>query len=137
MRNSLSIRSGILLFMACISVISCERKDPQTNQEDIGGKGGSATLKITSQHHGKNIDSATIYIKYNTQDKPTSYDDSMKCVIDGGKAVATFIELKKGKYYLYGKGWDKNIENYVEGGIPYVISEEKTVEIVVPVTEGD
>ena len=131
------MRSRILLFIACISFVSCERKDPQTNQEDLGGKGGSATLKITSKHHGKNIDSATIYIKYNAQDKPTSYDDSVKCVMESGKPVATFTPLKKGKYYLYGKGWDKNAGNYVEGGIPYIISEEKTLEIIVPVTEGD
>jgi len=131
------MRSRVLVFIACISFVSCERKDPQTNQEDIGGKGGSSILKISSKHHGKNIDSATIYIKYNTQDKPTSYDDSMKCVMESGKPTATFTQLKKGKYYLFGKGWDKNISNHVEGGIPYIISQEKTLEIVVPVTEGD
>lgn len=131
------MRSRVLVFIACISFVSCERKDPQTNQEDIGGKGGSANLKITSKHHGKNIDSATILIKYNTQEKSSYYDDSLKCVMEIDKPVATFTQLKKGKYYLYGRGWDKNAGNYVEGGIPYIISEEKTFDIIVPVTEGD
>ena len=116
----------------------CERKEnPKPEPEQSAGKGGATTFKITPKHHGRNIDSATIYIKYNTQDLPSTYDDSAKCVMENGKPVATFSGLKKGKYYLYGKGWDPSISEGVKGGVPQNITEEKTYEITLPVTEGD
>lgn len=126
-----------MLFVAFTSLISCERKDSHVANPDTAGKGGTAILKITPQHHGKNIDSATIYIKYNTQNLPATYDDSVKCVMENGKPVATFTQLKKGKYYIYGRGWEPAISAYANGGIPYTITEEKTHEITVPITEGD
>lgn len=114
-----------------VALISCDREDP----EPIGGKGGNAVLKVTPQHHGKNIDSCTIYIKYNAQDKPATFDDSVKCVMEGGKPVATFSGLKKGKYYLFGFGWDPSIGMSVKGGAPYTISQESTQSYNLAVTE--
>lgn len=114
------------LFAAC-------KKDP------VAGKGGNAVLKITPRHHGKNIDSCKIYIKYNTQDLPADgkYDDSATCVPDGGTPVATFSNLKKGNYYLYGSGWDPDIAQGVVGGTPYVISDENLQSYNLSVSEGD
>ncbi len=123
--------TSVFITLTVCSIISCNRKE----NEEIAGKGGSATLKITSQHHGKNIDSCTIYIKYNTLDAPSSYDDSVRCVLVDGKPVATFNQLKKGKYYLFGRGWDPSIVQAVRGGIPYTIKEEQNFEINIPVTE--
>lgn len=129
---------NILLACLFLGIFSCQRKEPDPNSNrDIGGKGGNATFKITPKHHGKNIDSSTVYIKYDAQDLPNSYDDSVKCIKENGKPVATFNQLKKGKYYLYGQGWDTTISNNVKGGIPYTISEEKTYELTLSVTEGD
>ncbi|MBL7682907.1 MAG: hypothetical protein JNK00_06065 [Flavipsychrobacter sp.] len=133
--KNLTDKNLYLLFF--IILLSCGRKEPEPTNTDIAGKGGSATLKITPKHHSKNIDSCTIYIKYNAQDIPNSYDDSIKAVKENGKPVATFSQLKKGKYYLYGYGWDTTISNNVKGGIPYTITEEKVHEISLPVTEGD
>lgn len=121
---------AFLTLAACISFTSCERDDVE-----LGGTGGSAILKVTPKHHSTNIDSCTVSIKYNAQDKPSAYDETVKCVMENGKPVATFSKLKKGNYYVYGKGWDASIEQEVEGGIPYTITEEKTLEINVPVTE--
>lgn len=121
-----------ILALSICSLTSCDdRNDPE-----LGGKGGSATLRVTPQHHGENIDSCTISIKYNAQDKPANYDEEVKCVMENGKPVATFSNLKKGNYYVYGKGWDADIEQDVVGGIPYTITEEKSIDITVPVTEG-
>lgn len=123
-----------LIFMSIAAMLlftACERKETVT----VGGKGGNATLKVTPQHHGDNIDSCTIYLKYNAQDKPSSYDEEVKCVMVNGKPVATFTNLNKGNYYVFGKGWDPDIEQEVEGGIPYTIAEETTKDITVPVTE--
>ena len=117
---------SITLFAAC-------KKDPKA------GKGGNAVLKVTPRHHGKNIDSCTIFIKYNTQDLPADgkYDDSAQCVPEGGKPVATFSNLNKGEYYLYGEGWDPNLPDTVVGGLPYIIKEETVQSFNISVTEGD
>lgn len=127
--------SACLLFCLSILFISACRDKKPTTTEPIAGKGGSATLTIVSKHHGKNIDSITVYIKYNTQDAATVYDDSVKAVMINSKPTATFGNLKTGKYYIYGLGWDPTIISKVKGGIPYTITEEKQTDITLPVTE--
>lgn len=119
---------------ALITTTACKKKEDTATE--IAGKGGNATLKVTAQHHGDNIDSCTIFLKYNVQDKPDTYDEEVVCVPENGKPVATFTGLKKGNYYIYGDGWDPDIDQKVVGGIPYTITEEKTLDINVPVTEG-
>jgi len=126
----------VVFFCLMITAFSCNRSDDNNNSVDIGGKGGNAVLKITPQHHGRNIDSCTVYIKYNTLDAPTgSYDDSALCVQIDSTPVATFTQLKKGKYYLYGKGWDPTILQGVKGGLPYTITQESAINVLLPVTE--
>lgn len=131
MRTALK-RIALLSLSVVLVSSSCERDETIT----VGGKGGNTTLKVTPQHHGDNIDSCTVYIKYNVQDKPSAYDEEVKCVMENGKPVATFTSLNKGNYYIFGKGWDPGIEQNVEGGIPYTITEDGTKEITVPVTES-
>lgn len=131
MRNLLTtITLAAVAVMFTLS--SCEREE-----DEMAGKGGSATLKVTPQHHGENIDSCTIFLKYNATDLPSSYDEEVICVQEGRKPVATFSSLKKGQYYIYGDGWDPDINQAVVGGIPFQVEEERTYEITVPVTEGD
>lgn len=124
------VLATVLVIASVISIYSCERKN-----EEVAGKGGNATLKVTPQHHAENIDSCTVYLKYNAQDMPGSYDEEVKCIVENGKPVATFSGLKKGDYYVYGKGWDPDFEQVVVGGTPYKITEETTYNINVPVTE--
>ncbi len=128
----------MLVIASCI-LDSCTRKPQEnpTHPTDIGGSGGSAAIKITIKHHTKIIDSATVYIKYNTLDASSKYDDSVRCKLNDGKPLAIFSGLKKGNYYLYGVGWDPNITNTVVGGVPYTVKEETTYDINLPVTEGD
>lgn len=125
-----------ILLLSDLFFAGCGRKD-KTEPQEKAGKGGNAILKITTKHHGKIIDSATVYIKYNEQNTPASYDDSVKIAMVDGKPVAVFSELKPGNYYLLGLGWDSSIVSEVRGGIPYTIGEEKTYDISLPVTEGD
>lgn len=123
-----------VLSLAALSVTwtCCNRSDAPA---DGGGKGGTAILKVFPQHHGNAIDSGKVYIKYNVQDAPTSYDDSVACIIENGKAVAIFTQLKKGNYYLLGNGWDSTILERVKGGLPYTIQQETTLEMILPVSE--
>ena len=131
------MKNILLATIAIFAIVlnSCERKE--TN---IAGKGGNTTLKVTPQHHGDNIDSCTVFLKYNAKDLPasgTAYDEEVICIMEGGKPVATFNNLKQGEYYVYGKGWDPDINQAVVGGIPYVIAEDGVLSINIPVTEGE
>lgn len=133
MKNSIKLMMS-LLSVSALSYLSCDR-DNNNNSVTIGGKGGAATLNITPRHHSKNIDSCKVYIKYNVSDKPLSYDDSAWCRNVGDKPVATFGGLKKGKYYIYGRGWDPSIEEAVDGGAPYEIKQESVQDYNLAVTE--
>ncbi len=126
-------RRPALLLLLLSTTIACNRSD--NNNDDMAGKGGKATLKVMPAHHEKQIDSCTVYIKYNTRDAPATYDDSVKTQIAGGVPTATFTELKKGDYYLYGRGWDKDIQQVVTGGIPVTITQEAVVPVNLPVSE--
>lgn len=78
------------------------------------------TLNVIPKHHGRAIDSCTVYIKYNTVDAPANgiYDDSVRCVPVGGVSTAVFRSLKRGSHYLYGYGWDPTLTppKAVKGG---------------------
>lgn len=124
--------SSLLFAATLFTFTSCEREE-----DNVAGKGGTAILKVVPQHHGENIDSCTVFLKYNAQDLPSSFDDEVVCVMENGQPVATFSSLKKGDYYVYGEGWDPDINQEVVGGIPFKITEDKTYNITVPVTEGD
>ena len=133
-RNISYIASALLLTMALAT--SCSREDPDDNAgDDVGGKGGNAILKVTPQHHGIDIEECTVYIKYNAQDLPSTFDDSAVCVMEGGRPVATFNNLKKGNYYLYGYGWDPAFSENVDGGPPYRIVNETTLTYLLAVSE--
>jgi len=105
----------------------------------VAGKGGNAVLNVTPRHHGKQIDSCTIYVKYNAVDAPVNgiYDDSAKCIKVGGIPVATFPGLRKGNYYLYGYGWDPSLSppKAVKGGFAYPLVDETTQSYDLAVSE--
>jgi hypothetical protein len=131
------MKRNILFVLLAVVSIGCKKGE----DGPVGGKGGNATLRITPKHHGRAIDSCTLYIRYNEVNPPADgrYDDSAKCVPSGGIPVATFTGLKTGNYYLYANGWDPVIvpANYVKGGLSYTISTETTLNLDVPVSEGD
>lgn len=113
---------------------SCKKPDDSISG---GGKGGMATILVMPEHHGLYVDSCTIYIKYATSDAPANgvYDDSAGCVLNDTIPVATFPNLKKGHYYLYGVGYHAGFAPpYVKGGIPYTVADEsvKGKEVYLP-----
>jgi hypothetical protein len=130
------MKTCVLLGLAfCLFGISCKKSDDTST----GGKGGNGILKVTPRHHTRPIDSCTIYIKYNAVDAPANgvYDDSAKCVQEGGLPVATFTSLKKGNYYLFGYGWDPQLSppQHVKGGYAYQLQQEITQTTDLAVTE--
>jgi hypothetical protein len=125
--------SVLVSIMFSLTVISGCRKN---DKGPPAGKGGTMNLRITPQHHGENIDSCMIYIKYNALDAPVGFDDSLACINSEGRSVALFSGLKKGNYYLFGKGWEKPFSIEVRGGIPYSIRlQDTTLDVFLPVTE--
>ena len=131
MRNT---HAAVGLAFLLSNIAACDKGED--NPVLPGGKGGSATLRVNAKHHSRVIDSCRIYIKYGAADVPTFYDDSMKVSGAVGLTMATFAGLTKGKYYLYAKGWDPVLAEEVVGGLPFEITEEKTLDATVPVTEG-
>lgn len=128
-------QSGYLLLAVSVLFLNACRDKTSATPDPIAGKGGNATLNIVAKHHSKNIDSITVYVKYNTQDAAAVYDDSVKAVMKDSQPTATFTNLKAGKYYIYSLGWDPTILSAVKGGIPYTITEEKQLNITLPVSE--
>ena len=130
------IKSFLLATVSALAISSC--REPETPMpKPIGGKGGNATFLVTPKHHGKNIDSCMVYIKYNTTTNPGkgNFDDSAKCIMTNSIPVATFSGLKAGDYYLFGYGYDPGLGEAVEGGRIYSITEEKSYGIDLSVTE--
>lgn len=120
------------LGLLALGINGCKRDD----DGPVGGKGGNAVLRVTTKHHEKMIDSAMVYIKYNTQSKPATYDDSARVVKGPVDTVAVFSGLKAGQYYLYGYGYDlRYAKPVVIGGVPITITEEKEYKVLCPVTE--
>src|SRR5690606_13659821 len=92
------IGKALLICSLSIAAISCNKNDdddivePVTDEPIVAGQGGPATLFVTPQHKGFNIDSCTIYLKYNTSTMPLNgaYDDSAKVTMVDGKPTARF-----------------------------------------------
>lgn len=116
------IIAGVLILgtlaTGCVRETEVKQPDPKPD----AGKGGQTTLRVTPQHHLKNVDSCVIYVKYNTRTMPSNmiFDDSMVVAQQDGRPVANF-QLKKGDYYFYGMGWDYDIAEVVTGGAPFTV----------------
>ncbi len=113
-----TIKLKLLITLITLSLISCVDKNG-------AGEGGNTTLIINPNHHGYNIKNAKVYIKYNTRSKPSGIGEYNKVIIAdqlrNGKYVAILNGLKEGNYYLYGDGFDNQIQLPVTGGKPYTI----------------
>lgn len=113
--------TAILLLL----LISCGRRS-----KSIAGKGGKATLRVSMVHDDELSKEGTIYIKYNSDDKPANnaFDDSAIIKAVDGKPAATFSGLRAGKYYLFGKGYDPNHADEIKGGAKYTLTNETVLE---------
>lgn len=121
----------ILMCTVFLSINGCKKKPS-------AGLGGNANLKVSARHHALNIDSCTVYIKFNSSEAPSDnvYDLNQQITMDtSGNSYTIFNGLKKGDYYIFAQGWDPSISENVKGGIPYTIKDETDISIIIPVTE--
>jgi hypothetical protein len=124
---------NVVIFLAVVVLaflFSCKQENPALT----GGKGGNAVLKITPVHFGLNVDSCTVYIKYAASEKPANniYDDSAQCVLQDTVPVAIFPHLTNGQYYIFGNGYHKFYNAYVEGGVSLSINVQDTISYQLP-----
>lgn len=118
----------ILGIMALVAFSACKPD---------AGLGGSAQIQMTVKHHDELIPGAQIFIQYGSKlspgTSPSAYDDVVTAGVD---AMATFAELEKGDYYLFGRGYDTTIQDSVFGGIPITIKKNGDIVITdLPVVE--
>lgn len=138
-----AFQSRALLFLLAVVMIaaSCSKlkkdnKDSsQTTSTTIdgnpvvpdAGKGGDAAIRVIPNHDGLNIDSCKVYIKYNSAVIPADgqYDDSVWAMVnDDGTPIASFYNLKAGRYYLFARGWDIIRSEKVRGGLFFTIERD-------------
>lgn len=124
-----------LLFLAAISAISvgCDKDKEIVDPPPpvIAGKGGNNALRIVPVHNGYNIDSCFVYIKYNSLDMPSSFDDSIYCTLDNRNEYAGYFSgLQKGNYFLYARGWDVITSEKVEDYMYHVIAEDAVIHTI-------
>lgn len=128
--------SIILAALLSVVVFGCKKvddKDKTPNPVPLGagkGDGGNITFRIVPMHDGVEVDSCKVYIKYDDEVAPERtnlYDDSLICVQENGKPVATFYELRKGTYLFYADGWDLIRSQAVEGDRVVLADQERTI----------
>jgi hypothetical protein len=141
MRNILSVAVVLVVLAAW----GCGKSDSGTVIAPINagrGDSGRATIFVIPKHNGVNLDTATVYIKYNAQNAPAgAYDDSAKCVPNAGNPTAKFDSLRVGTYYLYCQGMYTDTTGginkfvYLSGATSYTIRSQKdsSITLVIPV----
>lgn len=122
------MKRTIVAVCCCVTVLmgaGCKKSNSANKNGALsGGKGGSASLTVTPEHHEQFVDSCIVYIKYATNDAPTDgvYDDSVACVKIDTTPVAIFTNLQAGSYYLLAEGYHAGYTPpYVKGGLPHAI----------------
>ena len=109
------------------------------------GIGGDATLVVFLKHHDMSIPNLigypdTVFVKFNAKELPgtAATDFDTYFIGEEGEDHVHCENLKAGKYYLYGAGYDSVGHYRVTGGAPFTIhhSESKIeTDITLQVTE--
>ncbi|MCZ2277874.1 MAG: hypothetical protein LC117_08100 [Bacteroidia bacterium] len=131
-----------VLFAVLIAlVISC-KKD---KDEEKAGFGGSVSLILKPEHHGKPIANQTnypdsVFLKFNQLEFPGNNVSDFDHV-QIGNAGDDFVRvdgLKRGKYFIFATGFDTSITQRCFGGLGYEIAQDAgEIVLKIPITEGD
>ncbi len=150
----------LAITFAIVTTTSCKKKkegctDPLSNNYEssaevydgscqYGGLGGNVTIVAKPEHHGMPIISGSqghpdsVFVKFNAIESPGTSPAAYNLQREGiaGEDGVRISGLKPGKYFIYMTGYDPTINEFVSGGIPYVITDkEGTINIIVPVKE--
>lgn len=105
---------SLFIFLAAVFLFGCKK----------AGTGGKASVVVSLKHHGKPIPGTsvhpdTVFVKFNAEELPGTKagDFDTYFVSNAGDERIELKGLKKGKYYLFGIGWDTDINQRVTGGM--------------------
>lgn len=104
------MRTKHILFVLLLGIVavSCRRKNEEIipAAAPVAGKGGKTQLRVKAMHYEKNIDTGTIYIRYNTPITmyDMKFDDTANIKFQNGAYMVVFDSLKRGNYYFFAKG---------------------------------
>ena len=101
--------------------------------------GGDAVIEGTVKHHEKIISDATVFIKFNATDQPSSDTNAYDAKVKVDKNGYFKIKAYKGNYFIYGQRHDPAIAApyTVVGGRSVKLRSKETVSVSLFVTEGD
>jgi hypothetical protein len=109
------IACSFILAAVAVSMNSC-CKDP--------GDGGDATVVVHLKHHGENVASTTTYpdsvfVKYDAEESPGTAASNYDKIFVGvaGEDHIRLVNLKCGKYYIFGTALDADNNERVFGGM--------------------
>ncbi len=99
--------------------------------------GGKSSVKGVVAHHGKPIANARVFIKYNTTEFPGDDYKSYDTFVDADDQGNYKVQLYKGSYYLYAKGYDMDIPSpfVVQGGLSISIRNKENLTKDIAVSE--
>lgn len=112
-----------------ITAISCKKSNT----------GGEVTVAAITKHHDRLIPFSMVYVKYGADEFPgddlSKYNASQQTDKEGH---THFKNLRYGKYYFYGVGYDSISQATVRGGVALKVKwkeRKNKIELPVPVTE--
>lgn len=131
------MKSTVLLVVLALMAASCSKDGEKVANCRTCGE---TKIVVDVMHHNSLIDTGMVYIKYNTINATTEFDDSAKLVKNSADyATATFNYKRVGNYYIYAKGYDKKLQEGVLGGVPVNITYDYQAtgyKTTVPVSEA-
>lgn len=116
-----------VLLLSFIAIFGCKK-----NQT-----GGNAVVSGTVVHHTKAIANARIYIKFNASEFPGDDYKLYDTYVDADASGKYKINLYKGTYYLYAKGYDFDIPSpyIVKGGLSVTVRTNEKLQKDIAITE--
>lgn len=99
--------------------------------------GGNASVKGVVAHHGKPIANARVFIKYHTTEFPGDDYSLYDTYVDADDQGNYKVQLYKGSYYLFAKGYDMDIPSpfIVKGGLSVSVRNKENLTKDIAVSE--
>jgi hypothetical protein len=97
--------------------------------------GGKSEVSGTVAHHDTPIPHSRVFIKYNATEFPGKDTSLYDAQVHADAAGKFSFNVYKGSYYLFGYGYDNNIQEIVYGGIPLEVKRKENKNVSLPVTE--
>lgn len=113
------------LYLLPLALLSCKKNE----------LGGNSVIKGTVVHHSRFIANARVFVKFNATEFPGTDTSKYDAVVKADAAGNYQINCYKGSYFIYGLGYDDQIQQAVKGGVPVKLRHNETKVMDLPITE--